>query len=106
MSLFKTYAGLSRDIYYLCLARTINSTGDFVFSLITLVLTLQMGMNVVSAGIFVSMAALISGPGVLLGGYLSDVMGKKTIIVIGQLLSAIMIISCSFGQAPLPLVIF
>ncbi|WP_186327963.1 MFS transporter [Paenibacillus xylanexedens] len=96
MSLFKTYAGLSRDIYYLCLARTINSTGDFVFSLITLVLTLQMGMNVVSAGIFVSMAALISGPGVLLGGYLSDLMGKKTIIVIGQLLSAIMIISCSF----------
>ncbi|MFC9711284.1 MFS transporter [Paenibacillus sp. NPDC056933] len=96
MSLFKTYAGLSRDIYYLCLARTINSMGDFVFSLITLVLTLQMGMNVVSAGIFVSMAALISGPGVLLGGYLSDLMGKKTIIIIGQSLSALMIISCSF----------
>jgi MFS family permease len=101
LSLFKTYAGLSRDIYYLCLARTINSTGDFVFSLITLVLTLQMGMNVVSAGIFVSMAALISGPGVLLGGYLSDVMGKKTIIVIGQLLSAILIISCSFWSGTL-----
>ncbi|MEC0126017.1 MFS transporter [Paenibacillus pabuli] len=96
LSLFKTYAGLSRTIYYLCLARTINSTGDFVFSLITLVLTLQMGMNVVSAGIFVSMAALISGPGVLLGGYLSDLMGKKTIIVIGQSLSALLIICCSF----------
>ncbi|WP_181150843.1 MFS transporter [Paenibacillus sp. PCH8] len=96
MSLYKTYAGLSRDIYYLCLARTINSTGDFVFSLITLVLTLKMGMNVVSAGIFVSMAALISGPGVLLGGYLSDLMGKKTIIVTGQLLSATIIICCSF----------
>nr|WP_186811770.1 MFS transporter [Paenibacillus xylanexedens] len=96
MSLFKTYAGLSRDIYYLCLARTINSTGDFIFSLITLVLTLQMGMSVVSAGIFVSMAALISGPGVLLGGYLSDLIGKKTIIVSGQILSALMIMSCSF----------
>ncbi|MCM3135056.1 MFS transporter [Paenibacillus polysaccharolyticus] len=96
MSLFKTYAGLSRDIYYLCLARTINSTGDFIFSLITLVLTLQMGMSVVSAGIFVSMAALISGPGVLLGGYLSDLIGKKTIIVSGQILSAFMIMSCSF----------
>ncbi|MBB6024803.1 MFS family permease [Paenibacillus sp. JGP012] len=96
MSLFKTYAGLSRDIYYLCLARTINSMGDFIFSLITLVLTLQMGMSVVSAGIFVSMAALISGPGVLLGGYLSDLMGKKTIIISGQVLSALMIISCSF----------
>ncbi|CAI6083629.1 hypothetical protein PAECIP112173_04001 [Paenibacillus sp. JJ-100] len=96
MSLFKTYAGLSRDIYYLCLARTINSTGDFIFSLITLVLTLQMGMSVVSAGIFVSMAALISGPGVLLGGYLSDLIGKKTIIVSGQVLSALMIMSCSF----------
>lgn len=67
-----------------------------MFSLITLVLTLQMGMNVVSAGIFVSLAALISGPGVLLGGYLSDLMGKKTIIVTGQLLSATMIICCSF----------
>ncbi|CAH1208700.1 MULTISPECIES: MFS transporter [unclassified Paenibacillus] len=96
LSLSKTYAGLSRDVYYLCLARTINSTGDFIFSLITLVLTLQLGMNVVSAGIFVAMAALISGPGVLLGGYLSDLMGKKTIIVIGQLLSTLMIISCSF----------
>lgn len=96
MSLFKTYAGLSRDIYYLCLARTINSTGDFIFSLITLVLTLQMDMSVVSAGIFVSMAALISGPGVLLGGYLSDLIGKKTIIVSGQILSALMIMSCSF----------
>lgn len=96
MSLFKTYAGLSRDIYYLCLARTINSTGDFIFSLITLVLTLQMGMSVVSAGIFVSMAALISGPGVLLGGYLSDLIGKKTIIVSGQILSALMIMSCAF----------
>ncbi|MFE6079043.1 MFS transporter [Paenibacillus sp. NPDC057886] len=96
MSLFKSYAGLSREIYYLCLARTINSAGDFVFSLITLVLTLQMGMNVVSAGIFVSLAALISGPAVLLGGYLSDLMGKKTIIVTGQLLSATMIICCSF----------
>lgn len=87
---------MSREIYYLCLARTINSAGDFVFSLITLVLTLQMGMNVVSAGIFVSLAALISGPGVLLGGYLSDLMGKKTIIVTGQLLSATMILCCSF----------
>ncbi|WP_427180878.1 MFS transporter [Paenibacillus sp. TC-CSREp1] len=96
MSLFKTYAGLSRDIYYLCLARTINRMGDFIFSLITLVLTLQMGMSVVSAGIFVSMAALISGPGVLLGGYLSDLMGKKTIIISGQVLSALIIISCSF----------
>lgn len=96
LSLFRTYAGLSRDIYYLCLARTINSTGDFIFSLITLVLTLQMGMSVVSAGIFVSMAALISGPGVLLGGYLSDLIGKKNIIVSGQVLSALMIISCAF----------
>lgn len=67
-----------------------------MFSLITLVLTLQMGMNVVSAGIFVSLAALISGPGVLLGGYLSDLMGKKTIIVTGQLMSATMILCCSF----------
>lgn len=84
MSLFKSYAGLSREIYYLCLARTINSAGDFVFSLITLVLTLQMGMNVVSAGIFVSLAALISGPGVLLGGYLSDLMGKKQLSLPGN----------------------
>lgn len=84
LSLFKTYAGLSRDIYYLCLARTINSMGDFIFSLITLVLTLQMGMSVVSAGIFVSMAALISGPGVLLGGYLSDLMGKRRLLSPGK----------------------
>jgi MFS family permease len=42
------------------------------------------------------MAALMSGPGVLLGGYLSDLIGKKTIIVSGQVLSALMIMSCAF----------
>ncbi len=94
MNLVKAYAGLTKEIYFLCLARTINSIGDFVFSLITLYLTLQLGMNAVSAGIFVSLAALISGPGVLLGGYLSDIMGKKTIIVGGQFLSSILIMSC------------
>ncbi|ULO06220.1 MFS transporter [Paenibacillus sp. 19GGS1-52] len=94
MNLVKTYAGLTKEIYFLCLARTINSIGDFVFSLITLYLTLQLGMSAVSAGIFVSLAALISGPGVLLGGYLSDIMGKKTIIVGGQFLSSILIMSC------------
>lgn len=96
MNLVKTYAGLTKEIYFLCLARTINSIGDFVFSLITLYLTLQLGMNAVSAGIFVSLAALISGPGVLLGGYLSDIIGKKTIIVGGQFLSSILIMSCIF----------
>lgn len=94
MNIVKTYAGLTKEIYFLCLARTINSMGDFVFSLITLYLTIQLGMSAVSVGIYVSLAALISGPGVLLGGYLSDIMGKKAIIVGGQFLSSILLMSC------------
>lgn len=92
--IFSTYKGLKRDVYYLCLARTINSMGDFVFSLITLFLTVQLKMDLAEVGMFVSLAAVISGPGVLIGGYLSDVLGKRMIIVIGQLVSTLLICSC------------
>lgn len=65
-----------------------------MFSLITLFLTIQLRMDLVEVGMFVSLAAVISGPGVLVGGYLSDVMGKRMIIVIGQLVSTLLICSC------------
>lgn len=96
LNVFKAYKGLSREIYYLCFARTINSMGDFVFSLITLYLTIQLDMSAIEAGVFVSLAALISGPGVLLGGYLSDSLGKKEIILTGQFISFLLVLSCVF----------
>ncbi|KAA9007567.1 MFS transporter [Paenibacillus spiritus] len=95
MKWLKTYHGLSKEVYYLCLARTINSMGDFVFSLITLFLTIQLGLSALAAGTFVSMAALTSGPGVLLGGYLSDRIGKKKVIVLGQLAAGLIVAGCA-----------
>lgn len=94
MNMFSTYKGLKKEVYLLSLARTINSMGDFVFSLITLYMTIQLGMSENVAGIYVSIAALVSSPGVLVGGYLSDLMGKKRIILFGQIMSALLVLGC------------
>ncbi|MGM0890289.1 MAG: MFS transporter [Bacillota bacterium] len=91
-----TYKGLSPSVYFLFIARTINSLGDFVYPLITLYLTLKLGMNENQTGTFVTLAAIAAGPGVLVGGYLGDRIGRKSIIVYGQLSSALLILISIF----------
>ncbi|MBE2978712.1 MFS transporter [Priestia megaterium] len=86
-----TYKGLAPSVYFLFIARTINSLGDFVYPLITMYLTLKLGMNENQTGFFVTLAAIAAGPGVLLGGYLGDRIGRKNIIIGGQLFASILV---------------
>jgi MFS family permease len=88
---FSQYIGLSWQVYMLIIARTINSLGDFAYSLITLYLTLKLNLTVLQTGFYLTLAAATTGPGSLVGGYLSDKIGRKKIIIYGQILSATMV---------------
>ena len=93
---FKSYSGLPRGIYILFFVRIINSMGSFVFPLLTLFLTDKLGLGAKEAGMFVSLSALSYIPGGLLGGKLSDIIGRKKVMIIFQTIAALLFLPCAF----------
>lgn len=93
---FSVYNGLSKSIYVLFFARLINSMGNFVYPLLTLLLTGKLGFTPKMAGDFVSFAAVSYVPGALLGGRLCDYFGRKKVLIFSQLFAAFCFISCAF----------
>lgn len=94
--ILKTYTGLSKSVYILCSATLINRLGDFVVPFLTLFLTVKLNMSVAMSGIIVTCASLISIPSSLIGGKISDTLGRKKVYVFGQSLSALFYIICGF----------
>ncbi|MGH4140172.1 MDR family MFS transporter [Clostridium sp.] len=95
-NVLKTYSGLPRSIYVVFFARIINSMGSFVHPFLTLFLTINLGLGTETVGLFLMMAALSSIPGSIIGGKLSDHIGRKSIIIIFQGLAALCLIPCAF----------
>jgi len=94
--LFRTYGGLNRSIYFLCLAQVVNSIGHFVHPFLTMFLTQKIGMDPVEAGSYVMLSAVAWVPGSLLGGRTADRIGRKRIIVVFQSLAAALLVPCAF----------
>ena len=92
----KTYSGLNRSIYFLCLAQVVNSIGHFVHPFLTMFLTQKIGMNPVEAGTYVMLSAAVWVPGSLLGGKIADQIGRKKILVLFQSLAAAILVPCAF----------
>lgn len=92
----KTYSGLPKSIYILFVARIINSMGNFVFPLLTMLLTDRIGLSERTAGIFVTIVAFAYVPGSLLGGKLADHLGRKRVLIFSQALAALCFVPCAF----------
>jgi MFS family permease len=92
----KTYSGLSPAIYVLFIARIINRMGDFVHLFMTLYLTRRIGFDVKTVGFFIMITAAAGILGAILGGKLSDHIGRKSVMVGSQFSSAIIVAVCGF----------
>lgn len=92
----REYSKLPRSIIILFFARIINSLGGFVFPFLTMFLTQKMGMSTDKAGKFLMIAAIGGGLGAIIGGKLSDHIGRKKIIIFFQTMAAVMLIPCGF----------
>lgn len=90
------YKGLPRPVYVLFFATIINGVGIFVYPFLVLLLTQHLGFSDAWAGIFMSMAAFVYLPGSFIGGKLADKVGRKKVMVIGQLLGNVMFLICGF----------
>ena len=87
--LFNPYKGLSKEIYILALGRMVNAAGSFIFPLLTLILTLKIGLNKTDAGYIISSSGIFFMFSGVIGGKLTDSYGRKKIIIIFNSLGAI-----------------
>lgn len=96
---FKIYEGLPNSIYILFIVKIINAMGNFVFPFLTLYLTKKMGMSDKAAGMFFTIAAISSAPGLIIGGRLADYIGRKKVFSLFQTASVLCFLPCAFlGQ--------
>ncbi len=90
------YGGLSKPVYILFFARVVNRMGDFVKLFLTLYLTQILGLPAETAGMYVMLSAGSSMAGGMLGGSLTDVFGRRRMILGLQLTSAVLVGTCGF----------
>ena len=96
MRYFRPYLELSRTVYFLFIARIINSIGSFVYPLLAILLTLRLGFPEDVAGRITTIAIATGGIGLLIGGKLSDRYGRKRILLMGSFLGAACFTVCAF----------
>jgi MFS family permease len=103
--LLSPYKGLPKEIYVIFISRIINALGCFVMPLLTLILTQKIGVSTETAGFYISISGLLFIPASLLGGKIADVIGRKVVIVVFDLLAAIFYIACSFVEPSMKMMI-
>ena len=90
------YKGLPQPVYVLFFATIINGVGIFVYPFLVLLLTQHLGYSDAWAGTFLSVAAFAYLPGSFIGGKLADKIGRKRVMIVGQLLASAMFAVCGF----------
>ncbi|PAB57740.1 MFS transporter [Anaeromicrobium sediminis] len=90
------YSGLPREIYILAIAKTVNSLGNFVYPFLTMFLTDYLNLSPAKAGLTMFMVTVSYVPGSLIGGKLTDKIGRKKVYIICQSLAALSFIPCAF----------
>lgn len=98
---FSIYRGLPRAIYVLFLAQVVSAIGNLVYPFLTFFLTQRLGYSSSAAGMFIFAASLAFVPGSLIGGKLSDHIGRKKVLIATQALAAAALVPCAFlGASP------
>lgn len=94
--MLKTYRGLPRSVYVIFIARVVNCMGNFVFPFMTLLLTTKVHMSEQEVGVFLLAGSVLQVPGSLIGGKLTDHMGRKKIMITFMALAALCFVPCAF----------
>jgi MFS family permease len=91
-----TYRGLPKEIYVIAVARFINAAGLFIFPLLTLLLTKKIGINEADAGFWIAVSGFSSIPMSIIGGKLTDIVGRKKLIIIPNIIATVLFAACAF----------
>jgi len=94
--MFSSYYGFPRVIYFVFIARFINSIGYFVFPFLTLFLTKNLSLSADKVGIYLMMVEIGRISGALLGGKVADNLGRKPVLIGSQIATAFFLFPCAF----------
>ncbi|MFZ5968483.1 MAG: MFS transporter [Bacillota bacterium] len=93
------YKDLPRSIFVIFFARVINAAGHFVLPFMTMLLTEKIGLTKEATGFYIMLAAISYIPGSIIGGKLTDMIGRKKIYMIFQSLAAICYVPIAFVES-------
>ena len=102
--IFNPYIGLKREIYILFISRVVNALGAFIFPFMTLLLKDKIGLDESAVGLFSALCGLVYAPASLIGGKISDTMGRKKVLVIFESLGMSSYIICLFLEPGMAMV--
>lgn len=96
MRFFSIYLGLNKEIYILFLCKLIDHLGSLVGPMLTLILSIKMGMNAQEIALYTMFMTILSLPLNIIGGKVADKYNKKLIINIADIASTIAYFICGF----------
>lgn len=94
--MFQTYKGLPKSVYIIAIARFINAVGLFIFPLLTLLLTKKIGISESETGFWIAVSGFSSIPMSIIGGKLTDIFGRKKLVIIPNIIAALLYSLCAF----------
>lgn len=104
LKLVSPYRGLPRGIYIIFISRIVNALGCFVGPLLTLILTKKIGLSQDIAGFYMSISGFLYIPASLIGGKITDTLGRKRVILLCEGAAAILYIVCGFIKPTIAIV--
>lgn len=96
--LLNTYEGLPKEIYIIAIARFVNAVGLFIFPLLTLLLTKKIGISEAETGFWIAISGFSSIPMSIIGGKLTDIIGRKKLIVYPSIIASFLFGACAFTE--------
>ena len=94
MNLINQYKGLRKEIYVLFICKLIDNMGSMIGPMLTLILSINLGLNAKQIAIISTIFTIISLPVALIGGKIADKFNKKLILNIGDISTSIIYIGC------------
>lgn len=95
---------MKREIYIIFISKTINAMGFLIHPFMTLLLSTKVGLSGGETGMYVALTGMMWAPASIAGGKLSDTVGRKVILVTGELLAAFFYLACFFLEPGISMV--
>lgn len=99
MSIFNQYKGLRKENYYLFIGKIVTCLGSMIYPVLTLILNQKLGMNATGVATYTIVSGVAILPAIIIGGKLADKYNKKNVIIMCDLVSISLYITC--GVIPL-----
>jgi MFS family permease len=98
------YKGLKREVYLIFISKTINAMGFLIIPFMALLLSTKVGLSNADTGFYVAVSGLMWAPAALIGGRLSDSIGRKKVLITGELLATAAYLVCFFLEPGMSMV--